>query len=103
LVLIEVLLPLYDNEGQPLDRALFAQVGTELTERYGGLTAHTRAPATGLWKPSPADHPTHDDIVIYEVMADALDRDWWTAYRRRLETRFRQEQVIIRAVQLELL
>jgi hypothetical protein len=33
---------------------------------------------------------THrDDIVIYEVMADSLDRPWWANYRQGLERRFR--------------
>lgn len=101
--LIELLLPLYDNEGQRLDRSLFSQVAGELTAAFGGLTAHTRAPATGLWKPDPADSTTRDDIVIYEVMTASVDTAWWTAYRRKLETRFRQEHVLIRSVKVELL
>ena len=48
--LIHILLPLTDNAGRPLGRKLFRAVADELTERFGGLTAHTRAPAEGLWK-----------------------------------------------------
>ena len=103
MVLIELLLPLYDNDGRPIDRALHRQVATELTERFGGLTAHTRAPATGLWKPSAAENTTHDDIVIYEVMAEQVDAGWWKAYRSQLEARFRQEQVVIRAITVDVL
>ena len=44
--LIHILLPLNDNEGRPHGRELLRAV--ELTERFGGLTAHTRAPAEGL-------------------------------------------------------
>ena len=101
--LIEVLLPLYDNEGQPLDRTLFSQVAGELTERFGGLTAHTRAPAAGLWKPDPTDTATRDDIVIYEVMTETVDAARWTNYRRKLEARFKQEQVVIRSLRVDLL
>jgi Helix-hairpin-helix domain len=25
----------------------------------------------------------HDDIVVFEVMTDTLDRPWWEAYRHR--------------------
>jgi len=100
--LVQVLLPLYDNDGHPLSRDLHRQVGTELAERFGGLTAHTRAPAEGLWRDGPAP-AVRDDIVIYEVMAEKLDRRWWQAYRRRLEARFRQEQIVIRAQEIELL
>ena len=99
---IQVLLPLYDNDGRPLSRDLFRAVATELTDRFGGLTAYTRAPAQGLWKED-ADTTARDDIVIYEVMADRLDRDWWKAYRSELEARFRQEQVVVRAQAVEVL
>ena len=44
-----------------------------------------------------------DDVVILEVMAPELDRGWWSAYRRRLEGRFRQDAVVIRATRVELL
>ena len=103
MVLIELLLPLYDNHGQAIDRAHHRQVANELTEHFGGLTAHTRAPATGLWKPSRDQNTTQDEIVIFEVMTDSVDAAWWRAYRRQLEARFRQEQIIIRAIHVDLL
>jgi hypothetical protein len=73
-----------------------------MTERFGGLTAHTRAPAEGLWKDDAAS-TTRDDIVIYEVMAEELDEAWWREYRGTLEKRFRQEQVVVRAFEVRLL
>lgn len=98
--LIQVLLPLYDNAGAALPRDLFRAVAGELTERFGGLTAYTRAPAQGLWKED--DRTTaRDDIVVYEVMADRLDRAWWRDYRAGLEARFRQEEVVVRAQAVE--
>lgn len=103
MILIELLLPLFDNAGHEIDHARHREVAKELTERFGGLTAHTRAPATGLWKPSPHENPAHDEIVIFEVMTDTVDAAWWTSYRRLLESRFRQDQVLIRAIHVELL
>ncbi len=76
--LIFVLLPLYDNDGRPLARELFRDVATELTTAFGGLTAHTRAPAQGLWQTRDESSPVRDDLVIYEVMVEALDRKWWS-------------------------
>jgi hypothetical protein len=67
-----------------------------LTERFGGLTAYARAPATGLWEEQPG-RTTRDDVVVYEVMADTLDEAWWAGYRKSLEARFRQEEVVVRA------
>ncbi|TWO72889.1 hypothetical protein FN976_01205 [Caenimonas sedimenti] len=98
--LIQILLPVYDNAGKALDRALYAKVREELISEFGGLTTYSRAPATGLWAET-RDEVVKDDIVVYEVMVPALDRGWWARYRRRLETRFAQEEVVIRAMAVE--
>jgi len=98
--LVQILLPQYDNDGEPFPQHLFAATRQELVDRFGGLTAYVRAPARGVWQ---ADDGTvaRDDIVIFEVMADELERDWWKAFRGRLETRFRQEELIVRAMGVE--
>jgi hypothetical protein len=110
--LVQILLPLDDNKGRPLPRTLYAELARELTARFGGLTAYTRAPAEGLWRdeeqPEPAESGTHapvvrDEIVIYEVMAEELDAAWWADRRRALERDFRQDTVIVRAQELRLL
>ena len=98
--LVEILLPIYDNVGALLPRDLFAKVREELAGAFGGLTAFTRAPAEGLWK---GGQTARDDIVIFEVMIDALDEGWWRAYRKELERRFRQEVIVIRAQETRLL
>jgi hypothetical protein len=100
--LIQLLLPLQDNQGKPFDRALFLQIRDELMKKFGGLTAYSRAPAEGLWKPD-AQPTNKEEIVVYEVMAESLDQAWWSDYRRRLEARLCQEQVVIRASDFVLL
>lgn len=100
--LVQILLPLSDNEGRPFDDAVFANTRAELTERFGGLTAHLRAPARGLWKAGDGDL-SRDDIVILEVMTGSLDADWWRAYRATLETRFQQDVVVLRATAIVVL
>ena len=99
--LVQILLPLYDNISRPFGEELYTQVRRELSERFGGLTAFTRAPAHGLWKSEGKTH--RDDIVVFEVMTAELDRTWWRHYRKRLETMFRQEKIIIRAREVEIL
>lgn len=98
--LIQLLLPLYDNDQQALPRALFEQVRKELVARFGGLTAYSRAPLTGLWQEGD-ERTVRDELVIYEVMAPQLNRPWWRRYRRLLERRFRQESLVVRAQQME--
>jgi hypothetical protein len=92
--LVQILLPLYDNAGHLFGEELFGRVRRELTERFGGLTAFTRAPAQGLWQDE--GETRHDEIVVFEVMAEDLDTKWWRDYRQKLEREFRQDTVVIR-------
>jgi hypothetical protein len=59
-----------------------------------------RSPAVGIWKDD-AGEVCRDDVILFEVMADALDREWWLAYRRKLERRFDQDEILIRASAVE--
>jgi hypothetical protein len=95
--LVQLLLPLYDNKGHAFDAAEYVRLRAELADRFGGVTAYTRAPARGVWKDE-AGGTTRDDIVIFEVMTPELDREWWTGFRKELETHFRQESLIVRAL-----
>jgi hypothetical protein len=99
--LIQILLPLYDNDGHHFGEELFGKVRHELTERFGGLTAFTSAPAQGLWKDE--GQTKRDDIVVFEVMAKKLDADWWRGYRKKLEKDFRQDTIVIRAQEISVL
>jgi hypothetical protein len=99
--LVQILLPLYDNDGRALSEELFTTIRSELTERFGGLTAFTSAPAEGLWKSEGRTH--HDEIVVFEVMAATLDAGWWQRYRKTLEERFSQNSIMIRAQSTTLL
>jgi hypothetical protein len=98
--LVQILLPIYDNEGNAIPKNAFHEVQRTLTETFGGVTAYSRAPAEGLWKESPGS-TTRDDIVVYEVMFDALDRRWWSKFREELRTQFRQEELVVRALECE--
>jgi hypothetical protein len=100
--LVQILLPLYDNDGQRFSEDTFARTRAELLERFGGLTAYQRAPARGLWKADDGD-VAKDDVAVFEVMSGDLDRDWWSAYRRELERRFRQDTIVIRALTHEIM
>lgn len=100
--LVQILLPLYDNQRRPVPHALHAEVQAELSEQFGGLTAYTRAPAEGYWK-NPRARTHRDDVVVYEVMAERLDVRWWKRYRGNLEKRFRQEQVVVRSQRIRIL
>ena len=98
--LVQLLLPLKDQDGKPFPRSQYRKIREMLTERFGGLTAYTRAPAEGLWDVGD-DEVALDDIVVYEVMVADLDRDWWRQYRAELEEAFDQEELVVRAQEIE--
>jgi hypothetical protein len=92
--LVQLLLPIGRK------RQAYRRVFEELTERFGGMTAYTRAPAEGLWKKRRTS-TERDDIVVVEVMVSKLERRWWGGYRRTLERRLEQEEIVVRAHRIE--
>lgn len=93
---VELFLPLTRNDGSPQPAGLFGEVRAALVERFGGLTAFSRAPAEGLWEDD-GGAVDKDRIVIFEVMDADFDADWWRDYRRELEGKFAQDEVLVRA------
>ena len=98
--LVQVLLPLHLPGGADVPAELFAEVRDELTTRFGGVTAYSRSPATGLWKRTEAEIE-RDQVIMVEVVVEAFDREWWAAYREQLEVRFGQEEIHARAIAIE--
>ena len=100
MVLIQLLLP----TGASGDSAVTALAETrrELVDRFKGVTAYVRSPATGLWT-APDGHTEADDVVMVEVVTDTFDRAWWRTYGATLATRFGQESIHVRAVTVEVL
>lgn len=98
--LVQLLLPAFGNDGARFPAEEFARVHRELTERFGGVTAYLRSPASGEWKRDDG-RLERDEMLMVEAMTPALDRPWWEAYRRELERRFRQEFIVVRAWPIE--
>ena len=99
--LVQILLPLYDNQKEPFPEEYYTVLSTSLISKFGGLTAYSNSPATGLWKEHP-QKTVKDKIITYEVMTESIEPDWWKTFREHLEQKFQQESIIIRATQIEL-
>ena len=97
--LVQLFLPLRDNAGAPFPPWLFGAVRGELTEAFGGVTAYQRAPVTGLWEDD--DTVQRDELVLFETMVETLNRGWWRRYADELAGRFRQDEILVRAVPCE--
>ncbi len=93
--LVEIFLPVRDNEKRAFDQSKFAAVRKTLVDRFGGATSFARAPAQGV---NHSDGEIQkDDIIIMEVMTEDLDLEWWASYRASLEREFSQDEILIRA------
>ena len=97
--LVQLLLPV-EGPGGRFDRALYKKLEEELTARFGGLPAYTRAPATGLWEEQSGE-TVREQVVVYEVMAESLEPSWWGMLRRRLERQLDQEELVVRAQEIQ--
>ena len=100
--LVQILLPTNRQNGSAVSADEFARVRAELTEQFGGVTAYSRSPATGLWKRD-GDEVERDQVIMVEVVVDTFDPRWWESYRQDLERRFDQEKIHARALALELI
>lgn len=101
--LVQLLLPLpsgAESHGARAGREIFERTRSELTERFGGVTAYMRSPAEGRWR-DPSGEVAHDDVIIVEVMCEELDRSFWAQYRRRLAEQLGQQELIARALPIE--
>lgn len=99
--LVQLLLPLYDNSVRRFPQSKLNRVKTLLTRLFGGITMFKRSPAEGLSEE--ASGTARDDIVIFEVMAQTLDREWWKNYRVRIEKEFCQDRIVVRASTISVL
>ena len=99
--LIQLLLPLYSNSGRRFEHELYSEVRNELIDRFGGITAYTRAPVHGLWQDS--EQVVRETLIIYEIMVQDLDEKWWCEYRIILENRFQQDSLVMRAHKIQFL
>lgn len=98
---VEIYLPLNFNDGTPVPQTALVEVEKRLTAAFGGVTAHKRAPAEGRWQNE--GRTQSDEIAIFEVVLDRIDRGWWRDLRVELEQRLAQEKILIVARDIEIL
>lgn len=85
--LIQIILPLRDGQDAPYPASLYDEVRADLGAHFTGVTAHERS----------------DHTMIFEVMVERLEREFWRLYRRELQETFRRELITIRAYRIDLL
>jgi hypothetical protein len=99
--LVQILLPIRDNDGRAFGKSLFDDVRSDLADHFGGVTTYMRAPATGIWEDD--GEQVKDDVVIFEVMVDHIEREFWRLYRLELQEKFEQDVIVVRAQKIDML
>jgi hypothetical protein len=98
--LVQILLPRTDNSGHPFGREEYDHVKEDLARRFDGVIAYLQSPAEGLWRQGA--ETANDQFVIFEVMVEEVDREYWRTRQIRLEEMFRQDKIVIRCLPMEL-
>lgn len=65
-----------------------------LTDRFGGATAFSRAPAKGMW--ANGGRREADDVIVVETMCETLELAYWRTLKVELERKLDQDEVLIR-------
>ena len=99
--LIQFLVPVFHQDGTRIAVSDIENMRSELTERFGGVTAFIQSPALGTWARQNDAKAEQDQMILVEVVVDNPDRYWWSNYRTRLETVFRQDEIMMRMLEIE--
>lgn len=65
----DIFVPLYFNDGSPIEAVKFQRLQTELLENFDGLTFFPQ-PNEGFWKLGNVTY--RDEIVIYRVLTNRV-------------------------------
>jgi len=90
----DIYVPLYYNDGSPIEPRKFEFLQARLLEFFGGLTFFPQ-PNKGFWKAG--DTTFKDEIVIYRVLTrkgNAAER-FLIQLKRELKKSLKQEEILI--------
>jgi hypothetical protein len=90
----DLFVPLYYNDGRPVEPQQFQALQQQLLDQFGGLTFFPQ-PNEGFWAVAGVTY--RDAIVIYRVLtSDAQEaRRFLSALKERLKEELQQEEILI--------
>lgn len=90
----DVYVPLYYNDGSPIEKRKFKWLRDRLLEKFRGLTYFPQ-PNQGHW--TMGDVTYHDEIVIYRVLATntRTARSFIRQLKEELKAELDQEEILI--------
>jgi hypothetical protein len=88
-----IFIPLYYNDGSPIEAEKFQELQEVLLDRFEGLTFFPQ-PNKGFWKM--ADVTYRDEIVVYRVITSREGaRQFLESFKAELKSAFAQEEILI--------
>jgi len=98
----DIFVPLYYNDGTPIESAKFQHLQALLLEQFEGLTYFPQ-PNQGFWKFGNMTY--RDEIVIYRVITQnpVASRDFLAFFKAHLKKQFQQEELLIIEREISLL
>ncbi|MHA4896281.1 inorganic diphosphatase [Pedobacter sp. PWIIR3] len=97
--LIQLQVPVYDVEGKRFPKRHFTQLHQQLTDKFGGLTVYSRSIANGFGNQD--EGPTvKEKILVYEVMAENVELDFWKKLKASLMKKFEQDDLMMSSVKV---
>ena len=90
----DIFVPLYFNDGSPVEAEKFQELQETLLSQFGGLTFFPQ-PNKGFWRAAGVTY--RDEIVIYRVIGFAAGeaRPFLESLKERLKADFAQEEILI--------
>ena len=90
----DVFVPLFYNNGSPIEPTKFQALQSGLLERFEGLTYFPQ-PNQGFWKFGNITY--RDEIVIYRVISQdwAASRAYLSILKEHLKQEFQQQDILI--------
>jgi len=90
----DIFVPLYYNDGSPIEAKKFRDLRTRLLEYFNGVTYFPQ-PNEGYWRAGGVTY--RDQIVIYRVVADKARpaRTFLKRLKEDLKRVFRQEEIFL--------
>jgi len=68
---------------------------------FKGLTAYVQSPTEGYWKTGL--QVIKNQLMVYEVMATTIDVAYWQQYKKELQNKFKQQEIVVRSLAISLI
>jgi hypothetical protein len=89
----EIYLPLFDNEGHPVEEGIIIALKDQLRRRFGGFTFFPQE-SEGEWETG--GHRFRDHIVILRVLTgDGEALEWFRKWRPEVAAQLGQEDLLV--------